>query len=150
MNVGFDNSMGPSSSGTVLTAVAHLTSAQILNMNATPVVIIPAPGPGLRVFVLGASAVYNFGTVAYAGGTQLALYYSAAIGALNAAPFLSIALLGNTVSEVSQFARGATGGTGQAATATTNQPIVMTTNAAPTTGDGTVDVYVQYVILPSP
>lgn len=135
----------------IKTAVAHLTSAQILNMFAVPVTVLAAPGPGKRIFIIGASMVYNFVTTAYAGGTQPQLCYAANITTLGNAPFVAVAgVLTNVSNFVTQMTRGAVGATGQAGAVTTNQAIVITLNAAATTGDGTIDLYLEYVILPSP
>jgi hypothetical protein len=49
----------------VQVATVTLTSAQLKALNTTPVQIIPAPGAGKVIALLGGFAQYNFGTVAY-------------------------------------------------------------------------------------
>ena len=49
----------------VLAATVSLTSAQIKALAATPFQLVPAPGAGKIVAVIGAAAAYKFGTIAY-------------------------------------------------------------------------------------
>jgi hypothetical protein len=49
----------------LLTTTTTLTRAQILALFTTQIVLVPSPGPGKLINVLGVAAVLNFGTVAY-------------------------------------------------------------------------------------
>jgi len=47
------------------TAIVEITSAQILAMNLTPIVLIQAPGVGKYIEIVSASVVKQFNTIAY-------------------------------------------------------------------------------------
>lgn len=57
-------SIGAGASALLENTVA-LTSAQILAWGASPVVLVPAPGAGKIIVVLGLAYTYDFGTLAY-------------------------------------------------------------------------------------
>ncbi len=57
--------IGPGGGGPFLTAKKHITSAQILALNTTPQVIVPAPGAGKILIPQRVMIVYHFGTVDY-------------------------------------------------------------------------------------
>jgi hypothetical protein len=51
----------------------RVTSAQILGMYATPVLMIPAPGTGKQIILTKITGTYLFGTAAYAAGGAIGL-----------------------------------------------------------------------------
>lgn len=60
-----------------------VTSAELLALNATPVELVPEPGPGRALIFEGAQLHYDYGTAAYAGvaaGEDLAFKYDGASG----------------------------------------------------------------------
>jgi hypothetical protein len=66
----------------MLVATAHLTAAQILAWAATPVSIVPSPGAGKILVVLGMAFVYDFGTEAFNTGQSdhIFVFYDGASG----------------------------------------------------------------------
>lgn len=62
-------SLGPGAAA-MLVAVTNLTSAQIVTLSSVPVNIVPAPGPGKIIALIGMALVYNFGTHAFANGAS--------------------------------------------------------------------------------
>lgn len=111
------------------------TSAEILQLFTVPKELVPAPGIGKYIQVLGVTLRYNFGTIAYnnTGGHRISinsndLCFFFALGQPNSfiesEPVIGV---GNSSLE--------------------NKSIVMTTNANPIDGDGTLDVYISYEII---
>ncbi len=59
----------------ITSVVKDLTNAEVLALNTTPVTIIPAPGSGKFIDVIGASLEFNY-TGAYSSVANLRLFYS--------------------------------------------------------------------------
>jgi hypothetical protein len=53
-----------------------MSSAQILNCNSSPIVLVPAPGAGLTILVLSIYAKLDYNSAAYATNTQYVFGYS--------------------------------------------------------------------------
>jgi hypothetical protein len=60
-------------------AMAELSSAQLLDLHNTPVEVVGAPGAGKIVIVLSLAAVSAFGTTSYLTSNYLGLYYATSI-----------------------------------------------------------------------
>lgn len=58
----------------IISRATVLTNAQVLALNFTPITVVPAPGAGYFVDVIGVSLVFDY-TAAYTGGTDLRLYW---------------------------------------------------------------------------
>jgi len=72
-----------SSNGTesmLTVAEVTITPAQMLTLRATPITIVPAPGPGMVITFIAGFFVLDFITPAYAGPQDLALKYGDASG----------------------------------------------------------------------
>ncbi len=126
----------------VQTAHITLSSADILGMNGTPVQLIAAPGASKVIQPLGIFVDYHFGTVRYdngGGGDP-----SISIKSTNAVQTLAIdsTTLGKT-----QDAQAIIGIVGGVDTGAINDALIVTSDAVPLNGDGTLDIYVTYVIL---
>jgi hypothetical protein len=126
-----------------------ISSAQLLDIVASPVEIVPAPGAGKIAVILGIISKFTFVTTAYSTVTSTTrLYYgdpsrgdTANIGT----GFFS-SLLTSTISVSGiDFADN-----NILDTTLENSSIVLSnTNTDPTLGDGTLTISVAYIILPT-
>lgn len=118
-----------------LKAKVSLSSAQILNLNTTPITLLPAPGAGKVLIVTNLIFRYNYLT-AYATERYLEVSYEGTAETLQL-----IDIFFNTVSSIK-------GVFPNAGARIENAPIKLYGWAAnPTAGTSTVDVYVEYYIL---
>lgn len=127
--------------------VVHLTKTQILGMNATPVVIIPAPGAGKFIEFLGGVVSVTFSVAAYTAGGAVSFRYSDGLSTTPISATLSAAnTFGNAASQV--WSVLPTGTLGGAAATYQNLGIVLGNDTAaftdPGTAAGTARVYVSY------
>lgn len=120
--------------GGTLQAVIHITSAELLNMFTSPVVLVQAPGIGKFIAVQQAVLKYNFNSVPYTqpGNTNIVM------GSNNIVQFGNILNLGaNTIRQ----------GSPSSVILTENAALTLTNTIGNlTNGDGTVDLYVYYDI----
>jgi hypothetical protein len=129
-----------------------LTAAQMLALNTTPVVLVPAPGVGKAVLVDQVYATLVFNTAAYstaAGGASLKYKANAsgqAVGIALTQGFLQSAT-GTNMQQVRASATAITDVTAN----WTNQPVVIqAATSDPTTGDSLLKIRVYYKIVPAP
>ena len=127
----------------IFSATLSLTSAQILALNTTPVLIVAAPGAGKYIEVISATSELTFVTAAYATNTSLILINT---GATNY-QLLNAASLASTVSTTYKFTYPSfVGGASTQIIANTALNVsVLTGN--PATGAGTVKIKVLYRIV---
>jgi len=122
----------------IQTAVVTLTSAQILTLNTTPVVIVPAPGAGLTIIGDYMVLKYLNGGTNYAGGGAFSMQYSG--GAT-----LFATLPASTITGASATATAPTTG---AVTGSINTAVTITNATGNfTTGNGTIVILMSYVIV---
>ena len=129
-------------------AVVSISSAQILAMNVTPVVVIPAPGPGLVIVPITAYIVYNFKTTAYASAASNWLTtFNGNVGNLAlSTQSINVVLTAGT-SEVRQ---GFTQGSSILTFAScVNLPVTVSLSSAATLGDGTITFTIYYDVVPA-
>lgn len=120
------------------TAKIILTSAEIKALNTTPKVLVPAPGVGKIVILLGAYAKYIYGTTAYTTNTLLGIYYGTAQANSNT---LSISDPANRYRPLTSIDPDST-------VALSNLPLnLWCASGNPAAGDGTVEITVSYIIL---
>lgn len=126
------------STGSVCTEIIHLTQTQILNLNTTPQVILPAPSPDRYIKLLGADCKRDTGT-AYTTNINMLLYYTDSTkfsGTNNQS-------LGDSTSVLRSFAIGANG-----AILNAGQPLKITTqNGNPSGGTNGVDLLITYMTI---
>lgn len=131
-------------SGT-LEAKVSLTSAQIHTLHTSPVIAIPAPGPGHFVKVLQAYIVYTYGTTPYVTGLERSLYLSTVVNGLSFA--WAPDFLDQTTSSV---ITGLNSEGYQPGIVLDNQPLYVGLDRADPTGasgDGTMVIYITYKIV---
>lgn len=109
----------------------HMTSAQILNLHTSPIMLIPSPGAGKVIKLMSCVIRYNFGTVNYSL-TPISFRYQGGTAASSNNVFTSGASIIKDIGFVTNIAMLA------------NVPIIIDAGANPTGGDGTIDVYFSY------
>lgn len=121
-------------------AKVSISSAEILALNTTPKTLIAAPGAGKVIKVLGVTLALNFGTAAYATNTNLRL----AVGTWD--PILTAtSYLGATQDVLTSYPLPTINS--DPSTVVNTPLIAYAQTGNPTAGDGTVDVYINYVII---
>jgi len=131
--------------GTLKVQTAHiiLTSAQILTLKATPIEIIPAQGTGKIIKPLGFSMQLNYNSIAYVGTGGLSLAYNSyGTNMFNASS-------GCITPTVSTFCSYSQQNQLPALSLVSNTNMIVKNAGASefTTGNSTIDVWVQYVVL---
>ena len=143
-DISIDSSGVVTSFGAVRTAKLTLTSAQILNINSVPQTIVAAPGSGYAIQVVGGSAFLDFNTTPYATDTSL---YLKTAGATVGQWALSESILG-VGADLFKPSPGGAVGTATQSSIVENAALQVTTNIAdPTSGDSTLTIWVQYVLI---
>ena len=146
------------------TAIVTLTSAQILNLSTTPVVLLPALGLGYTYQVESVVAQYRYGTSPYSATLNSVLNF--AYPAMSGGDYYTeipvsqsgYGLLDGSVNNISSNAMEQQPGYGIVhQTAVDNQPFEVWIAAAagdapdgmenPTGGDGTIEVILRYEII---
>lgn len=143
----------------IQTAIVTLTSAQLQANATTPVVVVPAPGAGKIIAVIGVALTYNFGTTVYSpinNGVNLFYAGDTALSQALLIPGTDINILGASNSVFAYIAGSVS------AVPTTgfnilpgddNKAIVMVgdnLNAGSPPGDGTLKVTTYYMVVPVP
>lgn len=126
-------------SQTFETAHYQLSQSEIQALNSSPITLIAAPGAGKKIQIKGASAYYEHNGTSYSGGNKVSLRYSSLSGVeyststsfITSASTLDEQLFWDLVSHTQKQ----------------NEAIVMTSGADSTGAGGTIDVYVQYVVI---
>jgi hypothetical protein len=129
--------------GSLLTTKVTVSSSELLNLGSAPKTLIAAPGAGNLIVPITCILVYKYGTVDYAGTVNLALspnntlfnvtFNSAISGNSNRISTRTVAATATTT-----FANGST---------FDNVALTLGSTGNPTTGDGTLDVYLSYYII---
>ena len=120
-------------------SVVNLTSAQILTLGTTPIVIVPASGVNTVNVISSVTVTCNFVTTPYDTSTDVSVYYAAG----TVSYFVGIDLLGFTGSGISKLFSNDSAV--QQFQLVSNAPILLqATLGDPLTGDGTIKVTVIY------
>ena len=139
---------GPTAAITLQTATVTLTSAQILNLAATPITIVPAPGSNKTILLTNVLAHYRYNSTAYtingAGGNFL-------IGFPGVTSSAYLTILGQTsfIDQTSdQYLQSYAGGIAAfSASEQVNQPLQITVENDPKLGNGTVTLTILYSVV---
>ena len=107
----------------IVSRVTDLTDAQVLTLGSTPVTVVPAPGAGYYVDVIGVTVIFNY-TATYSNGANMALFYGTRQNALASASITASGLL-TSVSADHMFR--ATGTTANSDIPVTNVAVVFGT-----------------------
>lgn len=125
--------------GAIYTEKFNITSAELLAISTTPKTIFSAKGSGKVFKILSLVSHLNFGTTAYAATDSLNIKELATGTIIGAMKVTAITDTDN------HWETGA--GTIDAIELTENTDIILTSASNPTTGDGTLDIYITYQIL---
>lgn len=136
--------LGTSTAPIVYSGTATINSVAILASNTTPILLIAAAGAGKGIVMLGSTTIKStYGTATYAANTTMDIYTDTATDIQ-----LSFqTVLNNTLTRTTM------GALQQGAAASDTQIIankgiyIMTRTGNPTTGDGTITVNYQYIII---
>lgn len=136
-----------SAGDTMFQTTVPITSAQLLALNTTPVQLLPPPGAGFVISIMGAVAAYKFGTVPYTvpSNTNLELRYTPA--GLNV-PIPCPGLLDQSVNTDIYRSPYYVPGWTQPLSAVDNNAVTMglTSGKTLTLGDGTLEITIIYII----
>lgn len=136
--------LGTTTAPVVYSGTATINSAAILTSNTTPILLIASAGAGKGIVMLGSTTITStYGTATYAANTTMDIYTDTATD--NQISFNTV--LNNTLTRT-------TLGTQQIGSSATDTQIIankgvyiMTRSGNPTTGDGTITVNYQYIII---
>jgi hypothetical protein len=120
----------------------EISSAELLAIHTTPKEIVPAPGAGFYIQIIGASAVFFVATTAYNIGDDQKLVFHDRSDA-----YWEMPIDANTSTDAWNSGYDAQNGTWDFPQVE-NKSIDFTDTADWTDGDGTLSVTVQYVIIP--
>ena len=122
------------------TVHVHLTSAQILALNTTPIQVIPAPPIGKHTQLLGAFATLTFNSIPYGNPKDLVFIYSGASTSIGGNPNI----LGATSTKSSGFGTESEIIDSVTPGAALNVTVL---GGNPVNGDSTLDLYITYKII---
>lgn len=115
----------------------QLTQAQIQALNTTPIEIVAAPGAGKYIEVRGASAFLNHNGTDYAASNALTLE----TGSIYVSSTTSNSFIPSSADRIEEFKKVTT------ATATFNVPLKVRGSGNATGNGGTIDIFLEYVII---
>jgi hypothetical protein len=136
--------LGTSTSPVIYSATATINSAALSTSNTTPILLIAAAGAGKGIVLLGSTTITStYGTATYAANTTMQIYTDTATDP----QLLFQTVLNNTSTRTTMGAlqQGTSAGDTQIIA---NKGIYIKTNTGdPTTGDGSITVNIQYIII---
>ena len=125
----------------IRTAHIQLSQAQIQALNTTTIEIIPQPATGVYIQIIAASASLNHNATSYAVASKLRLIYQGITATILADSFASF--ISGAGDVVTSLFKGTVSG-GQLSKA---KALHVYADADATGAGGTIDVYVQYVLI---
>lgn len=138
------NLLGTSTTPTIYSGTATINSAAILTSNATPVLLIAAAGAGKGIVMLGSTTITStYGTATYATNTTMAIYTDTA----NDVQLQFQTILNNTATRTTMGSVQAATSAGDTQIIANKGIYIKTDNGNPTTGDGSITVNYQYIII---
>jgi hypothetical protein len=133
------------STGGILTKKVSLTNAELLALDITPIELIPAPGVGKVIICLSGFVKYNYGSTVFDNNMSCLIKNpSLPVNVLNSQ--LVIQVPTNTTAVDGIFIPNAPSN-GSKDAIVENGGIEVISNTALLNGDGTLDIYLQYMIL---
>jgi hypothetical protein len=120
-----------------------IASADVLQLNSTPLTIVAAQGAGTAIEVVSASVKIAFGSVAYATNTTLQLISPGGATLVQATTSTVLAVTQNTHTGFNKTAPIASGGS----IFENTELQINVFNGDPTAGDSDITVYVLYRVI---
>lgn len=142
--------LAPSSSSVTLTSTVTMTAAQVTGAYTAPVQLVPAPGTGLCIMVLGAWVSTHYdGSTAFATGTTPIIQYANTVhGAGTIA--VGTGLVTGDIEATTDQTRNLGAKASAALTGLSNLGVYFSSATAYTAGGaGTVSITLSYVIVAS-
>lgn len=127
----------------VLSVTQHLTAAQIKACFTTPIVLVNAPGAGLINLPLALISSLAYGTTTYVDGGTFDLCYLNGDGVLCGTNLSSVLVHGASMEGICTAFKF----TSAPPSAMVNQPLVISDDPNPTTGDGSMNVTLLYAVV---
>lgn len=144
MGAGFNNSPGFSSTQELIRRRFTLTSAQILNLNSSPVVLLAAPGAGMSYDVISVLARHNFLNAVYATNVNLRIKFSTTTSQ-------AIANNSNILTQNNSLRWGRINlnpfASGSLQYVSNDDVVVDVATGNPTGGSGSLDIWIAYMVL---
>lgn len=125
----------------IKSASLTIASADVLQLNSTPLTIVSATGAGTAIEVISASVSIDFNTTAYATNTKLV------IGSGGNKHYLELDCLNATVSTIRKLVDVAVTGTTDTSIVNNSGAGISVFGGDPTAGDSDITVYVLYRVI---
>jgi len=125
------------------TVKTTLTSAQILNLNTTPVVLVPPTGTGTFIQPVCFVFAYTFGTTAYNTNTFVSVNNN---GNTNI-QYTNVSIIADTQNAIQSFPTGSASGDGSISTIENQSLIATNLTGNPSGGDGTLVIYTVFKVI---
>jgi len=136
--------LGTATAPVVYSGTATINSAAILTSNTTPILLIAAAGAGKGIVMLGSTTITStYGTATYATNTTMAIYTDTA----NDIQLQFQTVLNNTATRTTMGSVQAATSAGDTQIIANKGVYINTNNGDPTTGDGSITVNYQYIII---
>lgn len=143
----------------IKTLKRHITSSEILNCGfpaygGSPVELLPPPGIGKFYIMLGGQRRYNYGTTEYQGNTVIRIFSEIVLapddanGIFNTFNINQIPPFGDYQSStISCYLEQVSGNISKNILKENTGVYLGVNDVSPTNGDGTLDIYLQYMEL---
>lgn len=136
--------LGSSSTPVMYSDTITINSAAILTSHATPILLAAAAGAGKGIVVLPSTTITSkYGTATYASHTSMQIYTDTA----SDPQILFNTVLNNTATRTTMGAIQAATSAGDTQIIANKGIYIKTNTGDPTTGDGSITVNIQYIII---
>lgn len=136
--------LGTSTAPTIYSATVTINSAAILSSNSTPILLVATAGASKGIVVLPSTTITStYGTATYASNLSMDIYTDTATDYQ-----LSFSnVLNNTLTRTTTGSQQAATSAGDTQIIANKGIYIATRTGNPTTGDGSITVNIQYIII---
>lgn len=136
--------LGTSTTPTIYSSTVTINSATILTSNGTPIQLIASAGAGKGIVVLPSTTITStYGTATYAANTTMAIYTDTATDY----QLVFSNVLNNTATRTTLGSQQQATSAGDTQIIANKGVYIKTDTGNPTTGDGSVTINIQYIII---